>query len=81
MYVKVVNVIKKTMIYTHEDFVLDLDNATKAKLYFKENLIFMGDGYRAIRMLLRFTGNSQEVRKKFKSQLTLREKPRFNDIE
>lgn len=69
------------MIFKHENFVLDLDNAVKAKLYFKDNLVFVGDGYRAIKILINSCNNSKPVKHKFKSQLELREKPRFSDIE
>jgi len=69
------------MIFKHENFVLDLDNAVKAKLYFKDNLVFVGDGYKAIKILISSCNNSEPVKHKFKSQLELREKPRFVDIE
>jgi hypothetical protein len=69
------------MIFTHENFILDLDNTTKAKLYFKDSLMFIGDGYRAIKILLNSTNNPEPVELKFKSQLTLREKPKFSDTE
>lgn len=69
------------MIFTHENFILDLDNTTKAKLYFKDSLMFIGDGYRAIKILLNSTNNPEPVELKFKSQLTLREKPKFTDVE
>ena len=69
------------MIFKHENFTLDLDNAVKAKLYFKDSLMFMGDGYRAIKILLNSTNNSEPVKNKFRSQLELREKPRFSDVE
>ena len=69
------------MIFKHENFTLDLDNAVKAKLYFKDSLMFMGDGYRAIKILMRLCNDSEPVKYKFRSQLTLREKPRFADVE
>ena len=42
------------MIYSIEEFILDLDVATKAKLYHKEKLMFVGDGYRAINIKYAF---------------------------
>ena len=69
------------MIFKHENFILDLDNAVKAKLYFKDSLVFVGDGYKAIKILINSTNNPEPVKFKFKSQLTLREKPKFNDVE
>jgi hypothetical protein len=69
------------MVFEHENFILDLDNAVKAKLYFKGSLAFVGDGYKAIKILLNSTNNPEPVELKFKSQLTLREKPKFSDTE
>lgn len=69
------------MIYSIEEFILDLDVATKAKLYHKEKLMFMGDGYRAINILIRNVSNKEEAKKVFYKQLSQREKPRFKDQE
>ena len=41
------------MIYKHEDFILDMTTATKAILYKGSSLIFMGDGYKAINIMIR----------------------------
>jgi len=43
--------------------------------------MFVGDGYKAIKILISSCNNSEPVKHKFKSQLELREKPRFVDIE
>lgn len=69
------------MIYSIEEFILDLDVATKAKLYHKEKLMFVGDGYRAINILIRNVSNKEEAKKVFYKQLSQREKPRFKDQE
>jgi len=69
------------MIYSIEEFILDLDVATKAKLYHKEKLMFMGDGYKAINILIRNVYNKEAARKVFFKQLSQREKPRFKDQE
>ena len=71
------------MIFKHDNFVLDLTNSNKAKLYKDNNLAFLGDGYRAITMLISSTENPGPVKDKFKAQLEMREKPKFktNDIE
>ena len=69
------------MIYSIEEFILDLDVATKAKLYHKEKLMFMGDGYRAINILIRNVSNKEAAKKVFYKQLSQREKPRFKDQE
>ena len=57
-----------------------MDNG-KGKLYVANRLRFMGDPYVAIQMLLRFSNNHPEVRKKFQQQLEMREKPRFANSE
>ena len=54
-------------------------NGRKAKLYRNGRLQFMGDHYVAITMLLRFSENHPDVREKFKTQLEMREKPRFEE--
>ncbi len=69
------------MIYSIEEFILDLDVATKAKLYHKEKLMFMGDGYKAINILIRNVYNKEAAKKVFFKQLSQREKPRFKDQE
>ena len=69
------------MIYSIEEFILDLDVATKAKLYHKEKLMFMGDGYRAINILIRNVSNKEAAKKVFFKQLSQRERPRFKDQE
>lgn len=66
------------MIYRHGSLLLDLNNSNKAKLYDDNKLMFMGDGYRAITMFVRATGNDPDVRERFASQLKMREKPKFS---
>ena len=56
-------------------------NGSKGKLYVNGWLRFMGDHYVAITMLLRFSENHPDVRAKFKTQLEMREKPRFTETE
>ena len=41
----------------------------------------MGDGYRAINIMLRNCKDQQPVREKFHAQLNMREKPKFRDNE
>ena len=53
----------------------------KGKLYVGGHLRFMGDPYVAIQMMLRFSKNHPDVRQMFKSQLEMREKPRFTKPE
>ena len=69
------------MIFIHEDFVLDLDNPNKGKLYKDNHLVFLGDGYRAITILLRNVKNPEPVRKHFSAQLNTRQKPKFDKVD
>jgi|TARA_B110000444_G_C18486537_1_gene431582 hypothetical protein len=78
-YVKHVSVKKKLMIFKHEVFKLDLNNASKARLYSGNTLLFMGDGYKAIQILLQNCKDKTPVKTKFHSQLSMREKPKFKD--
>ena len=73
------------MIFRHENFLLDLESAHRAKLYRDDKLVFLGDGYKAITMLIRNSKNSAPVEEKFRNQLETRQKPAFtvkqDDIE
>ena len=40
------------MIFKHENYVIDLNDASKAKLYCNNQLLFVGDGYKAITAML-----------------------------
>ena len=51
---------------------------SKAKLYSENKLVFMGDGYKAILILINSSSNPEPVKNKFKAQLKLREKPKFS---
>ena len=53
MYVTNVIVVRKEMIFKHENFVLDTQNAGRSALYKDGKLEFLGDGYRAITILVR----------------------------
>jgi len=75
----VTNVNVRMTIFKHENFVLDLNAAHKSILYKNNKLLFMGDGYKAIQILISQSADSEPVKKKFKSQLQMREKPKFND--
>tara|TARA_A100001011_G_scaffold364830_1_gene415985 strand:- start:1611 stop:1826 length:216 start_codon:yes stop_codon:yes gene_type:complete len=69
------------MIFIHENYILDLDNPSKGKLYKDNHLIFLGDGYKAITILLRNCNDSSPVKAKFRAQLNTREKPKFEKVE
>jgi hypothetical protein len=64
-------------IFRHENFLIDLTNAHKGKLFMDNTLVFYGDGYKAITMMIRNCKNSKPVEQKFKSQLSQREKCKF----
>ena len=61
------------MIFKHEDLVIDLNNTNKGKLYKAGQLIFIGDGYRCITMMMRNAKDYKPIQQKFKPQLTMRE--------
>ena len=65
--------------YYWKHIVLDLDNSARAKLYDGNQLVFLGDGYMALKMFITRSGNDPAVTKKFKSQLQMREKLQWKD--
>ena len=66
------------MIFEHEDMVLDTTVSSKSKLYKNNKLVFMGDGYKAITIMLNSSKNNAPVKDKFWAQLSTREKPKFS---
>ena len=73
----VTDVIARMTIFKHEDLVLDLTNTNKGKLYKSGQLMFVGDGYRCITMMMRNCKDYKPVQKQFKPQLTMREQCRL----
>lgn len=65
--------------YYWKHLVLDLDNSARAKLYDGNQLVFLGDGYMALKMFITRSGNDPAVTKKFKSQLQMREKLQWKE--
>ena len=65
------------MIFKHENYVIDLNDASKAKLYYNNQLLFVGDGYKAITAMLNGSQDKEPVKKKFHAQLNMRQKPKF----
>ena len=61
------------MIFEHEDLLIDLTNSNKGKLYKGDQLIFLGDGYKAITLMMRNAKDYKPIQKKFKPQLTMRQ--------
>ena len=66
------------MKFKHENYVIDLNDTSKAKLYQDNQLIFIGDGYKAITAMLNGCEDKEPVKKQFQSQLQMREKPKFD---
>ena len=56
----------------YKNCIIELDNS-KGKVYRDGKLMFKGDGYVAIKFLLQFTNNAEQVRNKFHAQLSQRE--------
>ncbi len=68
-------------IFQHEDMEIDLTTTTKSRLYKNNLLLFIGDGYKAISMMINYSEDKEPVKQKFHAQLTMREKPRFKSKE
>ena len=66
------------MIYEHEDLQIDSTVSSKTRLYKDDKLVFIGDGYKAITMMINNSKNPEPVKQKFHAQLTMREKPKFS---
>ena len=49
--------------YYWKNLVLDLDNSARAKLYDGNQLVFLGDGYMALKMFITRSGNDPAVQK------------------
>jgi len=64
--------------FKHENFEIDLTISSKTKLYKDNKLLFIGDGYKAITMMLNNCKDPNPVKDKFWAQLNMREKPRFS---
>lgn len=67
---------RNTMIYTHKNYKLEINNA-RGKFYINDRLVFQGFAFKAIKIFID-NCNDAKVRKHFKTQLTMREKNRFN---
>ena len=63
-------------VFKHENCAIELDDGI-GKVYRDGKLMFKGDGYVAIKFMLQFTNNADEVRHKFNAQLSQREKCRW----
>ena len=65
-------------IFKHENMIMDMTISSKTRLYKDDKLIFMGDGYKSITIMINNSKNQEPVREKFHAQLTMREKPKFS---
>ena len=65
-------------IFKHEDMLMDMSISSRTKLYKDDKLLFIGDGYKAINIMINSSKNQEPVREKFHKQLTMREKPKFS---
>ena len=60
------------MRFDYDNCSIILDDG-KGNVYRNGKLMFKGDGYVAIKFLLQFTNNAEQVRNKFHAQLSQRE--------
>lgn len=67
--------------YRHENIMIDLSSSTKSKLYVDDQLVFLGDGYKAIKFMIERAQDKNPVMEKFSAQLSMREKPKFKVAE
>lgn len=67
----------KMTIFEHENLEIDLTESSKTKLYKDGLLLFIGDGYKAITIMINNAQDKDPVKDKFRNQLNMREKPRF----
>lgn len=65
------------MTFKHENFEIDLTESKKTKLYKGDQLMFLGDGYKAITMMIRNCKDPEPVKLKFIAQLSQREQCRL----
>ena len=70
------------MRYDYNNCTIIMDDG-KGKVYQNGRLMFKGDSYIAIKFMLQFTDNAEEVKEHFKAQLNMREQVKWkkNDDE
>ena len=57
---------------------MDMSISSRTKLYKDDKLLFIGDGYKAINIMINSSKNQEPVKEKFHKQLNMREKPKFS---
>ena len=65
-------------IFKHEDMLMDMSISSRTKLYKDDKLLFIGDGYKAINIMINSSKNQEPVKEKFHKQLNMREKPKLS---
>ena len=60
------------MIYTHKNSMLSIAGG-RGYFYDNDNLVFVGDAYKAILMFIKSSKNNENVLNQFKKQLETRE--------
>ena len=58
--------------------LMDMSISSRTKLYKDDKLLFIGDGYKAITIMINSSKNQEPVKEKFHKQLNMREKPKFS---
>ena len=58
--------------------LMDMSISSWTKLYKDDKLLFIGDGYKAITIMINSSKNQEPVKEKFHKQLNMREKPKFS---
>ena len=66
------------MIYQYENVELELLNG-RGVISVNNKLVFKGHGYLAIKEFIRYSNNAPAVIRRFKDQLNMREKPKFDN--
>ena len=64
------------MKFNHNNCIIIINDGV-GTVYRDGKLMFKGDGYIAIKYMLNFTNNADEVRQRFQSQLSTREKTKW----
>ena len=64
------------MTFKHKNCTIVIDDSI-GKVYRDGSLMFRGDAYIAIKTMLQFTDNAEEVQEHFKPQLSMREKAKW----
>ena len=68
------------MIYQFENLQLEIEQG-RGTLLINNKLVFKGHGYLAIKEFIRHSKNDPAVIARFRTQLDMREKPRFRDLQ